>query len=441
MNKVLLIGTSARAAAIAEMLTEGSATPVLLYCISGIRNPDLWRLSHGRLLVGDVTDLELVRRAAKQVRPDFAIIGPEAPLAAGVADELAIMGIPCFGPTRELAQLESSKRFARELLDRNNIPGNPEFAVFEGMDGVPEYLASLGEFVVKPNGLTGGKGVKVSGDHLASVDEGAAYAQEVLAAHSCVVIEEKMEGEEFSLQSVFDGRHLVDTIPVQDHKRSKEYDLGPNTGGMGSYSCADHSLPFLTADDIAQASAINGAVACALSCSFETPFKGVLYGGFMATADGVRLVEYNVRFGDPEVFNVLSLLKTDLVRALEAVFNQTLGKEHLSFRPAATVCKYVVPQGYPENPEKGEAIQSIPASRDNMRAYCGSVDLERGTNRWLLGGSRAIAFTGIGSTLDEAEAIAEEAACQVEGPVRHRMDIGTQESVTVRVAHMCVLRG
>ena len=434
--RVLLIASSARGAALAKALTERSSTPVQLFCICNARNPDLLRFSEGRLTVGDVADLNLVRRVATQARPDFVVVGPEAPLAAGVANELAARGIPCFGPTKELARLESSKRFARHLLARYRIPGNPEFAAFTTIDGVPEYLAALTEFVVKPDGLTGGKGVKVSGDHLGSVAEGVAYAREILATHPCVVIEEKMAGEEFSLMSICDGRHTVDTIPVQDHKRSKEGDQGPNTGGMGSYSCADHSLPFLTRDDIAQASAINSAVAQALASEFPTPYQGVLYGGFMKTAYGVRVVEYNVRFGDPEVMNVLASLKSNFVPVLEAVFSQTLDRTHLSFAPVATVCKYVVPRNYPENPEKGVPIQQVPASRDNMRVYCGSVHQEKDTGRWFLGGSRAVAFVGIGSTLAEAEAIAEDAACQVQGPVRHRRDIGTINLVARRVAHM-----
>lgn len=438
--KVLLIASSARCAALAEALTERSSNPVELWCICNIRNPHLWRFSRGCLAMYDVTDLSLMRDAVRQARPDFAVIGPEAPLAAGVADELSMMGVPCFGPTQALAQLESSKRFARELLKRHGIPGNPEFHAFTGMDGVPEYLAGLGDFVVKPDGLTGGKGVKVSGAQLANVAEGVEYAREVLTMHPCVVIEEQMKGEEFSLQTIVSGSQAVDTIPVQDHKRSEEGDRGPNTGGMGSYSCADHSLPFLTQDDIAQASAINRATIQAMANEFKDSFQGVLYGGFMKTAQGVRLVEYNVRFGDPEVLNVLALLETDFVAVCEAVFSQSLDTLDLSFARKATVCKYVVPAGYPENPEKDAAIQWIPVSRGNMRVYCGSVSLEHDTGNWRLGGSRAVAFVGIGNTLAEAEAIAEEEASQVRGPVRHRRDIGTQELVDKRVAHMRALR-
>jgi phosphoribosylamine--glycine ligase len=384
-----------------------------------------------------------VLEAARTYRPDFVVVGPEAPLAGGVVDALQMdLGIPCVGPTRSLARVESSKAFTRDLLVRHGIPGNPEHRIFRDLRGLDAYLRELGEFVVKPDGLTAGKGVKVSGSHLFSVGEAVEYAGELLrAGHPAVVVEERLDGEEFSLQSFCDGSHVVDMVVVQDHKRAGEGDRGPNTGGMGSYSGEDHRLPFLTAEDVGAASAINAAVARALRLDTGEPYRGILYGGFMLTRDGIRLVEYNARFGDPEALNVLSLLRTDLVDICEAIIQGTLDGVRVEFAPLATVCKYVVPAGYPGSPVTGARIDldRVPAESDRLQYYFASID-ERPDGLYLTG-SRAIGFVGIGATLDDAEAIAEMAASAVGGPVSHRADIGTRRLIQQRSEHVRQLRG
>src|SRR5439155_19900373 len=175
----------------------------------------------------------------------------------------------------------SSKAFTRRLLASHGIPGNPAFAVFDSMDGIKDHLRLMTDFVIKPDGLTGGKGVKVSGVHLQSVEEACAYCAEVFRDHQPrIVVEEKLDGEEFSLQSFCDGTHAVDMVMVQDHKRAYEGDTGPNTGGMGSYSCEDHRLPFIDADLLREASAINARIAGALFAETGEKYKGILFGGF-----------------------------------------------------------------------------------------------------------------------------------------------------------------
>jgi phosphoribosylamine--glycine ligase len=383
---------------------------------------------------------EQILRTAREQRPDFVIVGPEEPLADGIVDALEAMGIPCVGPTRNLARLESSKAFTRDLLSRHNIPGNPRYRVFDSSRGLAEHLQGLNGYVVKPDGLTGGKGVKLSGAHLHSVNEAVAYCEELLRRGPAqVVIEEKLDGEEFSLQSFCDGTHVVDMVAVQDHKRAGEGDTGPNTGGMGSYSCEDHSLPFLRPTHLQQASDINAAVAAALWKETGEKYKGILYGGFMVTRDGLRLLEYNARFGDPETMNVLSLLETDLVDICEAIIEERLHKLPIRFRRQATVCKYVVPEGYPDNPVKGAIIDlsGIPADSPNFRFYKAAVEERNG--HWHMTGSRAVACVGIGSTLAEAEKVAEQAASAVKGPVFHRRDIGTRELIQKRIEHVSAL--
>jgi phosphoribosylamine---glycine ligase len=232
----------------------------------------------------------------------------------------------------------------------------------------------------------------------------------------------------------------VDMVVVQDHKRAFDGDTGPNTGGMGSFSCADHSLPFLLPGHVQEASAINAAVARALLKETGQKYKGILYGGFMATRDGIRLLEYNARFGDPETMNVLSLLETDLVDICESIIEENLHELPIQFQRKATVCKYVVPEGYPENPVKGERVDlsAVPKESSSFRMYQASVEA-RGAELYMTG-SRAIAFVGIGETLNEAERIAEQAAGSVHGPVFHRRDIGTRDLIQKRIEHMKRLR-
>jgi phosphoribosylamine--glycine ligase len=377
--------------------------------------------------------IEEILESVSRYHPDFVVIGPEEPLAHGVVDHLERIGIPCVGPRAALAKLESSKAFTRELLKRHGIPGNPEYRVFRSLTGVAEYLRFLQEFVIKPDGLTGGKGVRVSGEHLRTVEDGVQYCKELLAAEpgAQVVIEEKLDGEEFSFQSLSDGVNVVHTIPVQDHKRAYAGDTGPNTGGMGSYTCENHLLPFLSRDVIAQASSINKLVAEALYEETGEKFKGVLFGGFMETRNGLRLLEYNARFGDPEAMNVLSLLETDFAEVCLGIINEEL--KPLAFRPLATVCLYVVPLGYPSAPRPG-VIRNLPQESDNLKVFQASLDEQ--SDGFHLMGSRALALVGLGKDLSEAYSYAKRAADQVEGPVFFRPDIGTPALIERRVAHM-----
>lgn len=375
--------------------------------------------------------------AIKKNKVDFVVVGPEVPLAAGIVDLLKDDGIPCVGPGQAVARLETSKAFTRELLRKYDIPGNPKYRVFRDAIGIASFLRELGEYVIKPDGLTGGKGVKVSGDHLRQPADAEAYCDELFReGHDAVVIEERLDGEEFSLQSFCDGTTLIDMPVVQDHKRAWDNDVGPNTGGMGSYSCANHNLPFLTHAHLRHASAINELVARAVREETGEPYKGVLYGGFMLTREGVRLIEYNARFGDPEALNVLSILRTDFGRICEAIIQETLSEIEPDFYPLATVCKYVVPNGYPSAPVKGERLDltHVPDESESLQIYPAAVEQRDG--EVYLTGSRAIAFVGIHTDLSHAARIAEEAAAAVVGPVYHRTDIGSHELVMRRVAHI-----
>ena len=296
---VLIVGSGAREDAIAVALARSPRQPKLL-CFSSARNPGIASLCSAYGL-GSLMDPAAVASFAAEHRATIAVIGPEAPLAAGVADALWAKGIPVVGPTQRLARIESSKGFARELLAKHRIPGNPFFQRFTSLDGLDEVLQRYAHrHVIKDDGLAGGKGVKVCGDHLLTTEDSLAFCRELVEHGHPFVVEEKIEGEEFSLMSFSDGRTLKHMPAVQDHKRAYDGDKGPNTGGMGTYTDVDHKLPFLSAADILEAQEINQRVAAALAEECGAPYQGILYGGFMATKSGVKLIEYNARFGDPE---------------------------------------------------------------------------------------------------------------------------------------------
>ena len=435
-QKILVIGSGAREHAIVRAL---DCSPQLkeIYCLASNMNPGIAELCD-EILIGNFNDPDFVVSYAEETGTTLAIIGPENPLENGVADALWEAGVKVVGPKKDLARLETSKAFTRDLLNEYDIPGGPKYQTFNSMGGVAEFLNELGEnYVVKYDGLAGGKGVKVSGEHLHSHGEALAYCKELVDKNGEFVIEGKFIGEEFSLMSFCDGDTLKHMPAVQDHKRAYEGDTGPNTGGMGTYSDANHSLPFLSDEEISQAHEINIKTAKAVNDKFGEGYKGILYGGFMATTNGVKLIEYNARFGDPEAMNVLSLLESDFIEICNGIADGTLDKMDVKFSKKATVCKYAVPEGYPNNPVKGEPIDISGISNPDGLFYA-SVDF-KGANL-VESGSRTIAVVGIADTISEAEIIAEKEISSIVGPLFHRKDIGTGAAIQKRIIHMNSIR-
>jgi phosphoribosylamine--glycine ligase len=439
--RVLVVGKDARTDAIALACRNSPMRP-LVWALAELLSPGLDESCESVFTRPTLTDPGDVRTVAEAVKPDLVIIGPEEPLAAGYVDELRTLGLPVFGPGKDLARIESSKSWARELLDAHDIPGNPDYRVFTTAHDLGQYLQDLGAFVIKPDGLTAGKGVLVFGEHFQTMEDGLRFAEGLIAADGQVQIEEKLEGEEFSLQTITDGETVVHCPAVQDHKRAYAGDRGPNTGGMGSYSFPDLSLPFLTNEDLKEACSINERVIQALATETGQPYRGVLYGGFMATADGVRLIEYNSRFGDPEALNVLPTLQADFLEVCHAAALGELARVQVSFAPQATVCKYVVPKAYPD-PTRDPGLIVVPQEyRDqpSLKWYWAACELDEDAVK--LTSSRSGAVVGIADTVEQAEAIAEGAARNVEetSPVRHRADIGRDDVIAKRIRHMRDLR-
>ena len=434
--KILVVGSGAREHAIVKSLKKSTHTKKI-YCIGTNLNPGIKEICEN-VTIGNINDSSTIISYAKDNDVNFAIIGPENPLEAGVSDDLWQCGIKVVGPKKKLAQIETSKSFTRDLFKKYQIPGGPKYQTFETIEGVPEFFNELeNNYVVKFDGLAGGKGVKVSGEHLHNMTEATAYCQEIIDKGGKFVIEEKFIGEEFSLMSFCDGKSLKHMPIVQDHKRAYENDTGPNTGGMGTYTDINHSLPFLTIEDVNQAKEMNKATINALAKKFNESYKGILYGGFIATADGVKLIEYNARLGDPEAMNVLSLIKTDFIDICYAITDGTLDKINVQFNKQATVCKYVVPEGYPENPVKGEPVDiSNVDNLDNL--YYASVDIHN--EKLIECGSRTIAIVGIANSISLAETMAEKEAASIKGPLFHRQDIGKDFLIQKRVDNMKLLR-
>jgi len=423
--KVLVVGGGGREHAIARALSCNS--DVRIYAVMAKENPGIASLSEKYLLEKE-TDIKKVLSFAVKNSIEQAVIGPEAPLESGVVNLLETNGIPCTGPDSGAARLETDKAFCRELMRKHRIDGCPFYRICHGAGDATRFIEDYdGDLAIKPIGLTGGKGVRIMGEHF---DSGGA-CEYVRRIGGEVVLEERLIGEEFTLMAFTDGRTLVPMPLVQDHKRAYEGDVGPNTGGMGSYSMPDHTLPFVDGDTYKKALSIMKEVLTAMAKE-GTPYKGIMYGQFMATGDGPRVVEFNARFGDPEAMNVLSLLDSDFTEIISGVSGKTLSGNKVSFSNLASVCKYIVPEGYPENPVQNQPIHI--GNQGSALLYYSNVANRNDTLYTQT--SRTLAFVGLGENLHEAEEIAEKAASSVEGRVFHRKDIGTGEILEKRIRHM-----
>jgi phosphoribosylamine--glycine ligase len=425
---VLLVGGGGREHAIARALADSAAT---LYACAGNRNPGIDRLAAGVETL-DTTNPSAVTAYAEEVGATLAVVGPEAPLEAGVADALDEAGVYAFGPRAAEARIETDKGFQRRFMDEHDIPGCPEFAEFRDMEAACEYIDDHdGDLAVKPAGLTGGKGVRVIGDQV-TAEEAKRYLR--TSDYERVVLEERLVGEEFTVQALVANGEVRVTPAVQDHKRAYEGDEGPNTGGMGSYSDAGLELPFMTESEFMDAVDVIEATVDALD-----GYKGVLYGQFMLTAEGIRVVEFNARFGDPEAMNTLPVLETDLLDVLTAARDGE-SLPQLTFAREATVCKYAVPEGYPTDPAGGTRLTVDEDSVGEALLFYASVD-EREDGIYTTT-SRSFAVVGVADTIEAAEQQAETGlAAAPDSGVRIRHDIGTPELVQSRVDHMRRLRG
>jgi phosphoribosylamine--glycine ligase len=345
----------------------------------------------------DPLDGDAVANLAASIGADLVVVGPEAPLVAGVADAVRARGIACFGPSAEAARLEGSKAFAKEIMAAAGVP-TARPAVCWTLDEVDAALDDLGApYVVKDDGLAAGKGVVVTDDRAAALD----HARACLDAGSAVVIEEYLDGPEVSLFAVTDGVTVVPLQPAQDFKRALDGDAGPNTGGMGSYS----PLTWAPAD------LVDETMRTVLQPTIDemrrrgTPFTGLLYAGLALTSKGLRVVEFNARFGDPETQVVLARLDSPLASLLHAAATGSLAElAPLQWSDDAAVCVVIAAQGYPASPVTGGVITGL-AEAD---ALDGVDVLHAGTradsDQIVASGGRVLSVVGRGATIDDARA-------------------------------------
>ncbi len=432
--KILVIGSGAREHIIAKTLAKTAE----VYAYMSKKNPGLIEVSED-YIVGDESDFDNIVKFAKDNDIDIAFIGPEAPLEKGIVDVLNENGIDCVGPTKKAAQIETNKAFMRQLFDDYDIDGSLNYGTFYDLDEAYEFIDELNEpVVVKPIGLTGGKGVKIVGDQLASNDEAKEYVKEIfdekMSGYAGVVLEELLLGEEYTIQAFVDGKNLVAMPAAQDHPHAFEGNTGPITGGMGSYSDSNHLLPFLSQEEYDKSVDIMQQTVDAIAKE-EEPYKGILYGQFMLTKDGPKIIEYNARFGDPEAMNVLALLEDDFAEISKQIVDGTL--TDANFENKASVCKYVVPDNYP-NTKAADTIVEVDekAINDDNAEVCYAAVYLDDDNNIRLTSSRAIAVLSVADTIKEAEATCEDAIGYIKGDVYHRRDVATQELLDEKIEHM-----
>ncbi|MFE1602138.1 phosphoribosylamine--glycine ligase [Methylobacterium sp. ID0610] len=410
---ILLIGSGGREHALAWKLAQSPACGRLLVAPG---NPGT--AAHGTNHPGlDVMDGAAVVAFCRREGVDFVVVGPEAPLVAGVVDALDAAGIPAFGPTRAAAQLEGSKGFTKELCAEFGIP-TADFARFSAPEPALAYLRARGApIVVKADGLAAGKGVVVA-ETLAEAE--AAVANLLADPGAEVVIEEFLSGEEASFFALCDGTRAVAFGTAQDHKRVHDGDRGPNTGGMGAYSPAPILTPALEAEVMARIiqPTLDGMRARG------TPFRGILYAGLMLTAEGPKLIEYNVRFGDPECQVLMPRLSGDLVPALRAAGAGDLAGVAPEWSPQAALTVVMAAPGYPGTVARGSEIRGIDAAE-----AAGALVFQAGTKqadgRLLADGGRVLAVTATGAGIAEAQARAYAALARIDWPEGfYRRDIG-----------------
>jgi phosphoribosylamine--glycine ligase len=392
-------------------------SPKLAALLCGPGNPGTARLGTNVSVKADAP--AEVAALARREKVDLVVVGPEAPLVAGVADALEAEGIACFGPVAAAARLEGSKAFAKEVMAEAGVP-TADFRVFTDVAAAEAYAVSQGKIVVKADGLAAGKGVIVAPD--AESARAAVRAVGAMgAAGERMVLEELLEGEEVSVIALCDGERYVLMPPAQDHKRVGEGDTGPNTGGMGAYC----PVPFLSPEALAQVGErVIGPMLATLRRR-GTPFKGALYAGLMLTRTGPKVLEFNARFGDPETQVLMLQLQEDLLPLLDACARGRLESRPLVLEPGASVGVVLAAEGYPETPRRGQRIDGVDLAAQDGTVFLAGVEArEEGL---VTAGGRVLTVCARGRDLAEArtKAYATAAGIRFEG-MHFRRDIGAR---------------
>ena len=401
--KILVVGSGGREHALCHTLQKTSRRPLRLYCAPG--NDGIAQIAECAAI--SATDIDALAQFAAEAKIDLTIVGGEAPLAAGLTDEFVQRGLIVAGPDAQAARLEASKSFAKEFMARHNIP-TARFRVADSADAAREILrrsefgGESAPVVIKADGLAAGKGVVVARSRAeaeATITEMMEQGRVGVSAARRVVIEDALTGPEASLLFWTDGRDYKLMPAARDHKRVGEGDTGPNTGGMGAITDAavlDAPMFKRVVREVVEPT-LNGIRADELN------FRGVVFVGLMLTPDGPQVLEYNVRFGDPEAQAILLRLRTDLSEIFEAVAHGKLGEIAVDWSEASSACVVLAARGYPEQPETGARIEGLDEAAALSRVQLFHAATTRATDgAWLTAGGRVLSVASNGITLDDA---------------------------------------
>ena len=433
MEKILIAGSGGREGAFAARLAEDAQ----LFAVMGHENPliaDRVRQTGGRYLVGDAGDPVTVLNFAKKHAIDYTFVNADQPLANGVVDLLLENGLRAIGGTREAARIEWDKVYSIEMMQKVCPEFTPFYRIVSDagdLEGAISEFESRGlDVVVKPQGLTGGKGVKVMPEHLPAYRDCMDYASSLLERDGKVLLVEKLRGIEFTIMGITDGRSLVSAPASYDYPFRFEGDRGAGTGGMGCFTGPGGRLPFMSEADLNDCKSIMQKIIGEMG-SRNLLFNGVLNGGFFKTGQGIKFMEFNARFGDPEGINILSILEGSFSELLARLWNKTLSEGTVSFAGKACVTKYLVAKEYPE-----QSDEAVPFSLDE-RAIAGMgvkiffascIRTGEGTYETLKK-SRVLALSALAGTIEEASSLVNGAIGHVRGALEYRQDIGSRESL------------
>lgn len=417
--KVLVVGSGGREHAIVKKISESKRVDKI-YCAPG--NGGISDIAE--CINIKVTEFDKLVAFAKENNIDLTVIGPDDPLVMGISDEFLKAGLKVFGPTKDGAQIEGSKVFSKELMKKYNIP-TAKYEVFESYDEALSYIIKENTYpaVIKAEGLALGKGVIIANNQKEAEDALKEIMVDKIFGDSGnrVVIEEFLQGPEISVLSFCDGSTIIPMVSAQDHKRAYDNDMGPNTGGMGTFS------PSRIYDKGMEEECMNNIFLPTVNAlkSEGITYKGVIFFGLMSTKDGVKVIEYNARFGDPETQVVLPRLKTDIVDIFEAVCDGTLDKVNVEWEDNACVCVVEASGGYPKKYQTGYEITGLDNIENNIYVYHAGTKKE--DNRYYTSGGRVLGITAKSKDLNTAISDAYNAVKNISfTDVHYRKDIGVK---------------
>lgn len=427
--RILLVGHGAREAALARSISQEAE----IIGFGRYRNPLIQKLSRSYVVAPAYTSESIVE-CARNARADCVMIGPEEPIAAGAGDELEKAGYPVFAPSRRAALLEADKIYMREFLSAHLPDLNVNYFVAHTVAEVKSFFEKQPwPVAVKPKGLTGGKGVRVEGVQLSSSDDAAEYATKCLErTRAPVLLEERLDGVEFTLHSVADGTHAAFFRATYDYSYRDTGDRGPQTGGMGSYCDSTAHLPFMSGDEYKTSCQALSRVLQELQ-SVGIAYRGILQGQFFLTKSGLKICEFACRLGDPEAVNLITSLESSWVKVMDSVFQHDLSDDALRSRPESSVALCLVPPGYPDEsvPSHFFSVDEVMLSRAGVTLLPGSCEVEN--LGFSARGGRAATLVGIAPTIQQAREVVLSAVSAVSG-LEYRQDVAAREDIDEKVS-------